>query len=64
LWEVAEILEEMGSEIDFIVEARGFASRTPSTIVKVIGDEVMVLRAGPIGAEALGQVTSKISDAT
>lgn len=53
LWEAEEILAKMGGEIDFLVPAEGFAGRVPSTVVKVVGDEVTVLRVGPLGAEMI-----------
>lgn len=56
LWEIEEIQAEMGEEIDFLVEAHGFASRIPSTVVKVVGDEVTILRPGPIGAREIEKV--------
>lgn len=53
LWDADEIHAELGGELDFLVEARGFASRVPSTVVRVIGEAVTILRPGPLGREEI-----------
>ena len=54
-----EALAELGDSVDFVLDG-GRASGQESTVVKVVGDEVTILRTGPIGVgnEREGRRTS------
>ena len=54
-----EALDELGDSVDFVLDG-GRASGQESTVVKVLGNEVTILRTGPIGVgnEREGRRTS------
>jgi len=43
-------MDELGDSVDFVLDG-GRLSGQESTVVKVVGNEVTILRTGPIGVE-------------
>ncbi|HVT61202.1 MAG TPA: L-threonylcarbamoyladenylate synthase [Thermoanaerobaculia bacterium] len=56
------ILTAFGSKIDFLVEANEFDFERSSTVVRIVGDQVELLREGPIDKAAIESVVGTVGE--
>ncbi len=59
---IKEAIDIFGSEIDFYVDGGNLENRPPSTIIRVIDDEIEVLREGAVEVTEWGIMKNKIDD--
>jgi L-threonylcarbamoyladenylate synthase len=51
---VAEAREYFGDQVDFYVDGGELANRAPSTIIRIVGDEIEVIRQGAVEIDKAG----------
>ena len=61
---VAEAIDYFGDRVDFYVDGGDLSGRAPSTIIRVVADEIEVIRQGAVEIDAAGMhyITPSLSD--